>query len=67
LVADADGRLRDPFERLGRVRIGRPVARRRRRSALRARRPSFPLRRPPGSMPAAPNVHCGEREITARN
>jgi hypothetical protein len=30
-------------------------------------RPSFPLRRPPGSMPAAPNVHCGEREITARN
>ena len=67
LVADADGRLRDPFERLGRVRIGRPVARRRRRSALRARRPSLPLRRRPGSMPAAPIMHRGEREITARN
>ena len=67
LVADADGRLRDPFERLGRVRIGTPAARRRRRSALRARRPSFPLRRRPGSMPSAPIVHHGEHEIIARN
>jgi hypothetical protein len=68
LVADADGRLRDPFEHLGRLRIGTPVARRRRRTTLRARRPSLPLRRRPSSMTKAPVVvHRGEREIIARN
>jgi hypothetical protein len=67
LVADADGRLRDPFERLGRVRVGTPIARRRRRTTLRARRPSLPLRRRPGSMTKAPVVHRDEHEIIARN
>ena len=45
LVVEADGRLREPFARLGAVRVGAPGARRRRRSALRARRPSILLRR----------------------
>ena len=67
LVAEADGRLREPFERIGAIRIGTPTRRRRRHSTLRARRPSLPLRRRPGSWPAAPIVHRGEREIIARN
>jgi hypothetical protein len=66
LVTEADGRLREPFERVGAVRISRPIARRRRRSALKARRPALRLRRrqPLGSPPV---VHRGEREIIARS
>jgi hypothetical protein len=67
LVAEADGALREPFERLGAVRTAAPVGRRRRRSILRARRPSLPLRRRVGAMPAMPVVHRGAREIIARN
>jgi Family of unknown function (DUF6101) len=67
LVAEADGSLREPFERMGAVRTDTPVARRRRRSTLKARRPTLPLRRRPGVMPATPVVHRGEREIIARN
>jgi uncharacterized protein DUF6101 len=67
LVTDADGRLRDAFRRIGPVRVGDPIARRRRHSALRARRPSLPLRRRTGEPPAIPVVHRGEREIIARN
>jgi hypothetical protein len=67
LVADADGTLREPFKRIGGVRIGTPVARRRRRSMLRARRPSLPLRRRVGEMPETPAVHRGEHEIIARH
>jgi len=67
LVAGADGDLREPFERLGAVRVAAPIARRRRRSPLKRRRPSILLRRRPGRMPATPAVHCGEREIIARN
>ena len=67
LVAEADGRLREAFERLGAVQIAVPHARRRRRSAIRARRPSIFLRRRPGVMPARPTVHRDEREIIARN
>lgn len=67
LVAEADGRLREPFERVGSVGTGAPCARRPRRSILRQRRPSILLRRRPGLMPAAPVVHRGEREIIARN
>ena len=44
-----------------------PAARRRRRNAIRARRPKFLVRRR-GSGPLDPaNVHRGEREIIARN
>ena len=67
LVAEADGRLREPFERIGAIRISAPIWRRRRRTTLKARRPTLPLRRRPGRMPATPTVHHGEREIIARN
>jgi Family of unknown function (DUF6101) len=67
LVAEADGRLREPFERIGAVRVGRPTQRRRRRSALAARRPARALRRRPGTTPAQAVVHRGERELIARN
>jgi hypothetical protein len=67
LVADDDGVLREPFARMGGVRIERPRPRRRRRSALKRRRPTMPLRRRAGKLTAATLVHCGEREIIARN
>ena len=67
LVAEADGQLREPFERIGAVRTGTPHARRRRRTALKGRRPSILLRRRVGRMPTSPVMHSGEREIIARN
>jgi uncharacterized protein DUF6101 len=67
LVADPAGSLREPFRRLGGVRVGTPAPRRRRRNVIKARRPSFLLRRRPGIMPELPVVHRGEREIIARN
>jgi hypothetical protein len=67
LVAEADGRLREPFERIGAIRIGTPIRRRRRHSTLSARRPTQPLRRWPAFWPAIPIVHRGEREIVARD
>jgi len=67
LVVDGDGSLRQPFEHVGAVRTATPVARRRRRSILKRRRPTQPLRRRPGVMPETPVVHRGEREIIARN
>lgn len=66
LVAEADGRLREPFERIGALQVAAPKKRRRRCSILKRRRPSLPLRRKPG----ARNVHAfvhREREIIARN
>jgi hypothetical protein len=67
LVVEDDGALREPFRRIGRIRIGSPAPRRRRRSAIRRRRPSILLRRKPGRPPAEPVVHRGEHEIIARN
>ena len=67
LVAEADGALREPFARMGALRVSAPVARRRKRTALKGRRPSIQLRRRMGEMPAIPVMHCGEREIIARN
>ncbi|MGE3157069.1 MAG: DUF6101 family protein [Xanthobacteraceae bacterium] len=67
LVAEADGQLREPFERIGTVEIAAPIARRRRHSTLRARRPSILLRRRPGVMSTAPIVHRAEAEIIARD
>jgi Family of unknown function (DUF6101) len=66
LVEDDDG-WREPFARLGALRIERPRPRRRRRSVLRRRRPTMPLRRARGELTAATPVHRGEREIIARN
>ena len=66
LVAEPEGALREPFRRIGAVRVGRPAPRRRRRNVLAARRPSILLRRRPGRRGDLP-VHHGEREIIARN
>ena len=44
-----------------------PAPRRRRRNAIRARRPKFLVRRRGGAPLDSTNVHRGEREIIARN
>jgi Family of unknown function (DUF6101) len=67
LVAERDGSLREPFARLGAVRVEAPTWRRRRRSAIARRRPSFLARRRPGVSLKMPSLHRGEREIIARN
>jgi hypothetical protein len=67
LIAEADGTLRDAFARIGAVRVGEAIARRRRRSALFRRRPTLSLRRRAVASGAQPVVHRGEREIIARN
>jgi Family of unknown function (DUF6101) len=67
LVAEADGILREPFARIGALRIAAPTARRRRRGAIKSRRPSILLRRKAGNARALRTVHGGEREIIARN
>ncbi|HEY1544043.1 MAG TPA: DUF6101 family protein [Xanthobacteraceae bacterium] len=66
LIADGEG-FREPFERLGAVRVHTPQPRRRRRGALRRRRPSILMRRKPGRPSTEPRVHRDEREIIARN
>ena len=67
LLANRDGTLREPFRRLGHVRIGAPALRRRRRTAIRRRRPTLPLRRHCCIATRAAVVHHGEREIIARS
>jgi hypothetical protein len=66
LVAEGDGKLREPFARLGQVRVEAPTWRRRRRSAIARRRPSRLLRRQSGKLSTSPLVHRGEREIIAQ-
>jgi hypothetical protein len=44
-----------------------PAPRRRRRNAIRARRPKFLVRRRAGALLNDANIYCGEREIIARN
>lgn len=44
-----------------------PTPRRRRRNAIRERRPKFLVRRRPGALLNAANVYQGEREIVARD
>jgi hypothetical protein len=67
LVAEGDGHFREPFARIGALRIAAPTWRRRRRFAIARRRPSRLLRRRSGALPETPLVHRGEREIIARN
>jgi len=66
LVVEADGRLREAFDRMGAVRVATPTWRRRKRTAIRSRRPSILLRRKPGRSIEGAVVHH-EREIIARN
>jgi hypothetical protein len=67
LVAEDDGQLREPFARLGGVRIAPLRQRRRRHNAIKRRRPSMPLRRRVAKLTDAAPVHRSEREIIARN
>ena len=67
LVVEGDGALREPFRRIGRIAVGATAPRRRRRSAVKWRRPSFLMRRKPGRPAAEPTVYRGEREIIARH
>ncbi len=66
LIAELDGTLREPFQQMGTLHIGAVAPRRRRRNAVKKRRPSIFLRRRPGRMPAQRVIHS-EREIIARN
>jgi Family of unknown function (DUF6101) len=66
LVAECDGSLREPFARLGALRVEAPTWRRRRRSAIARRRPALLLRRR-ATQPPTPTVRRDEREIIARN
>lgn len=66
LLADEDGAVREAFPCMGAVLLGQPGPRRRRRSALRARRPQALMRRKPGRPVSGQPVHR-EREIIARN
>ena len=67
LVAEDDGVLREPYARMGGLRIDDVRPRRRRRSALKRRRATMPLRRAIGRITEATPIYCGEREIIARN
>jgi hypothetical protein len=67
LVAEHDGSLREPFARLGALRVEAPNARRRRRGAIARRRPARLLRRKATRIPDPPAVHRGEAEIIARH
>lgn len=67
LVIEADGSLREPLRWLGRLAVGNPGPRRRRRGAVRWRRPSILLRRKPGRAHTDAVVWRGEDEIIARD
>jgi hypothetical protein len=67
LVAEENGDLREPFARMGGVRVEAVRPRRRRRSALKRRRASMPMRRRAGKITGTTPVYRGEREIIARN
>jgi Family of unknown function (DUF6101) len=67
LLVEEDGALREPFARMGGVRIEQVRPRRRRRNAIKRRRPTMPLRRGVTRLTDATPVHRGEREIIARN
>jgi hypothetical protein len=67
LLHDEDIGWRDAFARMGRVRISETRPRRRRRNALKQRRPSLLMYRQPGRIEATTPVHRGEHEIIARN
>ena len=67
LLAEADGGLREAFPRIGAVRVGCPVSRRRRRSTISKRRPAILLRRKPGRQSGAASLRPREREVIATN
>lgn len=66
LVADRTGALRPPYPMLGKVQVGAPGGRRRRKNAVSKRRPRLSLRRAMGETEKPVTVHH-EREIVARD
>ena len=66
LVTNADGDLREPFQRLGGLHVAVAVSRRRRQGPIKKRRPLIQFRRRVPTR-ATSVVHRGEREIIARN
>jgi len=67
LLVDQDGTAREAFSQVGRLVVGKPLPRRRRRAAVKWRRPRILMRRKPARLSENPTVHRGEREIIARN
>ena len=67
LLAEQRGSSAIAIAQIDGLHIERPRPRRRRRSALKARRPSVPLRRATGKITNATPIHRDEREIIARN
>jgi Family of unknown function (DUF6101) len=67
LLVQDEGGVREAFPQLGDLRIGRVRPRRRRRSALKRRRPTISFRRATGRIIETTPIHRGEREIIARN
>ncbi len=67
LLVEDEGGWREACPRLGSLRVGAVRPRRRRRSALKRRRPAILMRRARGQLTAATPVHRGEREIIARD
>ena len=67
LLAEQNKVSQVTIAQLGELNIERPRPRRRRRSALKLRRPSILLRRGCGKISETARIHRGEREIIARN
>lgn len=67
LLIEDEGTLREPFDRMGGVRVGRVRQRRRRHNAIKRRRSTMSFRRRVGRITEATPVHRGEHEIIARN
>jgi hypothetical protein len=67
LVDDGGGVLREPFRRLGQLDVGTAAPRKKRRAAIRWRRPSILMRRKPGRSAGGAAVHRDEHEIIAPN
>jgi hypothetical protein len=67
LLAEPSASLPTASAQLGDLHVERPRPRRRRRSALKARRPTFLLRRACGKVTRTAPVHRDEREIIARH
>jgi hypothetical protein len=67
LIAESGGALRAPFPAIGELLLGASAPRRRRRTALKRRRPLIFRSRSRAHCALGPAVHRGEREIIARN
>ncbi|MEJ2624702.1 MAG: DUF6101 family protein [Pseudolabrys sp.] len=67
LLHDEEAGWRDAVARMGRVRISQIRPRRRRRNALKQRRPQLLMHRQPGRVEASTPIHRDEHEIIARN